>query len=249
MRHSLLLLLMLCSLIGLFSCMKDEAGLVTYHRMGVVKDTPVKCIYTEDDSGHVHIITSPEILNGEGLKEGDCVMIDFTTNMSKQEGENVYRADIIQCDTLNVWPVYSSLTDTSKVLSGEHLFTIQVGYTQYLEGRLFVTTKHSVHQKDETDHFELSYDPQSSVSTETDGSRVYTLFLRMTRKAGVGDSASWVDVKAFNVDQFINDKGAVERSLGNSTMKIRFRYAQAFNSDTTSCVWNSSDVFTLRIPQ
>ena len=40
--------------------MGDPAGTIHYHRLGVVKEQPIRCIQTMDDQGNLFLVSSAD---------------------------------------------------------------------------------------------------------------------------------------------------------------------------------------------
>ena len=143
--------------------MGDGSNSINYHRVGVIRENPMRCIYTADDQGNIFIVSSSEFENRTDLKEGDCCVVDFKTNFSEELGNGVYNAEIYKYDSVAVWPLHETLTDTTVVLDKERLVTLDFKKSIYLEGRFFLQTQHINHQVDQKDIFNLSYNPDQEV--------------------------------------------------------------------------------------
>ena len=87
--------------------------MINYYRVGVVRETPSKCIYTANESGQIFRIASPDFEARTDVKDGDCCAVWFRTNFSEQLGDGVYNAEISRYDSVPVWPIAATLTDTS----------------------------------------------------------------------------------------------------------------------------------------
>lgn len=168
--------------------MGDGSNSINYHRVGVIRENPMRCIYTADDQGEIFIVSSSEFENRTDLKDGDCCVVDFKTNFSEELGNGVYNAEIYKYDSVAVWPLHETLTDTTVVLDKERLVTLDFKKSIYLEGRFFLQTQHVNHQVDQKDIFNLSYNPDQEVEEDSTGQRVYNLYLRVTQEGGTGDS-------------------------------------------------------------
>ena len=57
--------------------MGDGSNSINYHRVGVIRENPMRCIYTADDQGNIFIVSSSEFENRTDLKDGDCCVVDF----------------------------------------------------------------------------------------------------------------------------------------------------------------------------
>ena len=68
---------------------------INYHRVGVIRENPMRCIYTADDQGNIFIVSSSEFENRTDLKDGDCCVVDFKTNFSEELGNGVYKLRFI----------------------------------------------------------------------------------------------------------------------------------------------------------
>ena len=173
-------------------------------------------------------------------------MVDFKTNFSEELGNGVYNAEIYKYDSVAVWPLHETLTDTTVVLDKERLVTLDFKKSIYLEGRFFLQTQHVNHQVDQKDIFNLSYNPDQEVEKDDDGQRIYNLYLRVTQEGGTGDSTKWINTTAFTIDKFLDQAKAIESREGQNEINFKINYAERYNADTTACVWGATDVFTLR---
>lgn len=135
--------------------MGDGSNSINYHRVGVIRENPMRCIYTADDQGNIFIVSSSEFENRTDLKEGDCCVVDFKTNFSEELGNGVYNAEIYKYDSVAVWPLHETLTDTTVVLDKERLVTLDFKKSIYLEGRFFLQTQHINHQVDQKGYFQF----------------------------------------------------------------------------------------------
>ena len=50
--------------------MGDGSNSINYHRVGVIRENPMRCIYTADDQGEIFIVSSSEFENRTDLKDG-----------------------------------------------------------------------------------------------------------------------------------------------------------------------------------
>lgn len=246
MGNRILYGLFLSVFIWLTSCMGDGSNSINYHRVGVIKESPLRCIYTADDKGNVFIVSSSDFENRTDVKDGDCCVVDFKTNFSDELGNGVYNAEIYKYDSVAVWPLRETLTDTASVLDKERLVTLDFDKSIYLEGRFFLQTQHVNHQADQKDIFDLSYDPMQKVEEDEEGQRIYNLYLRVTQEGGTGDSIRWINTSAFTIDKFLEGAKESESDMGLNYINFKINYPERFNADTTACVWGSTDIFTLR---
>ena len=236
-------------LLALTACIGDPAGTIHYHRWGVVREQPIRCIQTVDDRGVPYVISSADFENREELREGDCCAVDFKTNFVETLADGVYKAEIFQYDTVAVWPVRESLTDTTAFLPDERFVTVDFGRSLYIAGRLFVQTQHTDHQADQQDLFDLSYDPGQVVEVDTAGHRIYNLFLRVRSLPGTGDSTKWIKASAFKIDDFLRKVRPAEEAQGESTIRFCLNYPLRYNSDTTAYLWGKTDPFALQFTE
>ena len=95
--------------------MGDGSNSINYHRVGVIRENPMRCIYTADDQGNIFIVSSSEFENRTDLKDGDCCVVDFKTNFSEELGNGVYNAEIYKYDSVAVWPLHETLYWTRSV--------------------------------------------------------------------------------------------------------------------------------------
>lgn len=232
--------------LALTACMGDGSGSINYHRVGVVRDTPSRCIYTTDAQGGIFRVSSADFEGRTDVRDGDCCAIDFKTNFANDLGGGVYEAEITRYDTIGVWPLKATLTDTSGILPNERMVTLDFKKSLYIEGRFFLQTEHTNHQADQQDLFDLSYDPDRPAEQDEQGERFYNLYLRVTRAGGTGDSSKWIKTSAFTIDEFLNRAKVAEQAAGYSRVSFRLHYPTGFNADTTGCVWGVTDLFTLR---
>ena len=235
--------------IGLTACMGDPAGTIHYHRLGVVKEQPIRCIQTMDDRGNLFVVSSAEFENRDELREGDCCAVDFKTNFVETLADGVYKSEIFAYDTVSVWPVQESLTDTMAILPDEQFVTVDFGRSIYLAGRFFVQTQHTNHQADQQDLFDLSYDPAQVVEVDTLGQRCYNLFLRVRSLPGTGDSVKWIKTSAFKLEDFLRQVRPTEEALGESKIRFCLNYPVRYNADTTAYIWGKTSMFTLQFSE
>lgn len=228
------------------SCMGDGENMVNFHRVGVVRDRPMRSIYTTDDKGNIFKISSSDFEKREDLKDGYCCQVDFKTNFMDEIGDGVYKADIFKYDSVAVWPLHAALTDTSSVINDERIISLDFDKSLYLDGYLFMQARHSIHQTDQKDIFNLSYNPAHGAWVADDGSRVYDLYLRISQEGGTGDSTNWISTTAFDIADFVRDVKSKESAAGVDEINLRVNYPSGFNADTTACVWSATDIFTLR---
>ena len=219
--------------------------MINYHRVGVVRQTPIQCVYTSDSDGNIYVVSSSEFENREDLEDGDCCSVDFKTNFGDQLADGVYDADIFTYNTVDLYTLSDELTDTTVTIANERLVTPYILRTVYLEGRLFLQTQLKYHQEDQMDVMDLSYDPEAEAEEDEDGERFYNLYLRATQYGGTGDSSTYIKTTAFVIEDFLEQAKAREKQAGMEEVNLRIRYATGFNADTTECVWGSTDSFTL----
>ncbi len=246
MRKSVLYGLFVSLFLTMASCMGDGSNTINYHRVGVIRENPMRCIYTSDDQGNIFIVSSSEFENRTDLDDGDCCVVDFKTNFSEELAGGVYDAEIYKYDSVAVWPLHETLTDTAVILDNECLVTLDFAKSIYLEGRFFLQTQHTNHQEDQRDIFNLSYDSGREAEEDSTGQRVYNLYLRVTREGGTGDSSRWINTTAFAIDTFLDQAKTIESGAGQNTINFKINYAERYNADTTASVWGATDVFTLR---
>ena len=239
----------LAGCLGLTACMGDPAGTIHYHRLGVVKEQPIRSIQTMDDRGNLFVVSSADFENREELREGDCCAVDFKTNFVETLADGVYKSEIFAYDTVGVWPVKEGLTDTTVMLPDEQFVTVDLGRSIYLAGRLFVQTQHADHQADQQDLFDLSYDPAQEVEVDTLGQRCYNLFLRVRSLPGTGDSVKWIKTSAFKLEDFLRQVRPTEEALGESKIRFCLNFPERFNADTTAYIWGKTNVFTLQFSE
>ena len=239
----------LAGCLGLTACMGDPAGTIHYHRLGVVKEQPIRSIQTMDDRGNLFVVSSADFENREELREGDCCAVDFKTNFVETLADGVYKSEIFAYDTVGVWPVKEGLTDTTVMLPDEQFVTVDLGRSIYLAGRLFVQTQHADHQADQQDLFDLSYDPAQELEVDTLGQRCYNLFLRVRSLPGTGDSVKWIKTSAFKLEDFLRQVRPTEEALGESKIRFCLNFPERFNADTTAYIGGKTNVFTLQFSE
>ena len=235
--------------IGLTACIGDPAGTIHYHRLGVVKEQPIRSIQTMDDRGNLFVVSSADFENREELREGDCCAVDFKTNFVETLADGVYKSEIFAYDTVSVWPVRESLTDTTVILPDEQFVTVDFGRSIYLAGRFFVQTQHTNHQADQQDLFDLSYDPAQEVEVDSLGQRCYNLFLRVRSLPGTGDSTKWIKTSAFKLEDFLRQVRPIEEDLGASEIRFCLNYPLRYNADTTAYIWGKTSAFALQFSE
>ena len=239
--------LFLC--VSMTACMGEGGDTINYHRVGVVREQPMRCIYTTDELGGVFIVSSPEFEQREDLKDGDCCEVDFKTNFSEDLGNGVYKAEIVSYDSVAVWPMEHVMTDTTRVFPNEQLFNLNIKKTLYVDGHLFLFTDHSAHVEGQKDFFQLSYNPEQEVELGEEGERIYNLYLRSTQwqpQDSTARPSHWYNTEAFRAKDFLEEVKAKEIQEGQDAIHFKINYAERFDADTTRCVWKSSELFTLR---
>ena len=250
MRNYIILGFFVSWLLSLTACMGDGGNTIHYHRVGVVREQPMRCVYTTDDKGGIFIVSSPDFEQREELKDGDCCAIDFKTDFSEELGNGVYKAEIYKYDSVAVWPTQAIMTDTATVLKEEKLFKLHFMKTLYLDGHLFLQTEHQQHWMAQQETFHLTYDPQQEVEVGEEGMRIYNLFLRASQKYEPTDSLErpvrWLNTTAFQVSEFLEQAKAAEMAAGQNALNLKINYVDHFNADTTACTWTAGKVFTLR---
>ena len=115
----------------------------------------------------------------------------------------------------------------------------------YLEGRFFMQAKHTNHQVDQVDLFDLSYDASSDAVTDSTGRRIYEFYLRVAQEGGTGDSSTWTTTNAFVIEPFLSEAKQRESALGLDSIHFRINYPSRFNSDTTGVIWSRTNLFSL----
>ena len=82
------------------ACMGDGGNSINYHRVGVIRENPMRCIYTTDDKGNIYVVSSADFEQRTELKDGDCCEVDFKTNFKDELASGVYDADIFNYDSV-----------------------------------------------------------------------------------------------------------------------------------------------------
>lgn len=239
---------MAISLILLASCMgTDEDKQKFGAQIGVVQLEPEKCIHISD--GEAIYATALDTMD---LKAGDCCLLDYVKDYSTKEvgyGYAKYQAQILKYDPVRVLELSPSLTDTTRVLDKERILSFSLLRCAYFKGRFFLFTELSDYVDGETSLFDLSYNPKQGAVVEAGDNRVYNLYLRASKgnvEEGQRGSRYTIPV-AFDLEQFVEEASAMEKSAGLDTLKFKFNYPRNFNVDTTACIWTTSDLFTMPI--
>ena len=76
------------------SCMGDGSNSINYHRVGVIRENPMRCIYTADDQGNIFIVSSSEFENRTDLKDASGISFNVLAKMGKSEAismESLYK--------------------------------------------------------------------------------------------------------------------------------------------------------------
>ena len=67
------------------SCMGDGSNSINYHRVGVIRENPMRCIYTADDQGNIFIVSSSEFENRTDLKDASGISFNVLAKMGRNE--------------------------------------------------------------------------------------------------------------------------------------------------------------------
>ncbi|MDR2390049.1 MAG: hypothetical protein LBD89_09760 [Tannerellaceae bacterium] len=196
----------------------------------VVKRNDSAKIYLK---GH-DVIYSPQ--TNTSVDDGDCVIIDFTLDYGKPENSDSGRVkgyltvDISRITPVSYQAAGSLVTDTSAVLPNEHTLSAIQQRNALILDRFFLYTEH---RSDNTSplHFDLSYDPEQTVTDKT-----YDLFLRVTKDMEASPAAQQqVQCNAFDLSELSKRE--------TDSLIFRIHYVQGFNKDSTQINWSFTPAY------
>lgn len=234
------------------SCLGDgSTGLTMVNQPGVVQLDPTKVVCIKGGD----MISSADFQKSN-YEDGDCLLLDYSIDFGAGENSNkggangFYTAEIFTQSIIEVnnWPLYNTLTDTTKILDDELIVSAVQGRCAYIKGQFFMFTDFTDHPVNQVDSFSLSYNPKQEITAEGKD-RVYELYLRVVKKGtGSGEASSLLIPNAFHIEDFVKEAKKTENALGLEVLNFKVNYTSGFNKDTTECVWKASNLFTIPIP-
>ncbi|SEG19125.1 BFO_2992 family lipoprotein [Parabacteroides chinchillae] len=235
-------------LVLLVSCMGQDEDKQTFGgQLGVIQEEPELgvCLWEGD------VIYSPA-LDTMALKAGDCCLLNYTIDHASKEslpGYSKYRAEILKYEPVPVFGLSPNLTDTTRILDNECFISFSLQRSMYLKNRFFLFTEHGNYVDGQTTLFELTYNPKQEATIDRNNNRVYNLYLRTaTAEDMTGMTGSRYTLPiALDLEKFVKESGEIEKNAGLDSLKFKFNYPRSFNSDTTACIWTSSDMVALPI--
>lgn len=240
------------SVMGLLltSCLGDPATSLTMAlQPAVVQLEPVKVLCVKGGDK----ISSTDFQK-KSVADGECFLVDYSIDMGAAENaeggkaNGYYTAIIGPYTNVSKWPLFTNLTDTLGVEPNELSVSVVHDRRAYIQGEFFLFTDLAGHLESQVDSFSLSYNPDQAMVGD---SRIYDLYLRVMKvKEGQEQTeATLFTANAFHLEDFVNEASAKETpdKDGKRTVNFRINYVSGFNSDTTQCIWKSSNVFTIDV--
>lgn len=235
------------SLLMLSSCLGDPASTLSLSlQPGVVEVDSVKVIDVKGGQ-----VISSEAFQKQSVSSGDCCLVDFTYDSSVPVSEYGYLpADITRYQEVADWQLFTTLTDTTKVLDNELLLTASYARYAYIRGQFFFFSDLGGYQNGQEDSLSLSYNPAQAVTVDSKDGRFYNLYLRIIKKKeGTGDAKVLFSANAFDIEDFVKKIAIEENAAGMEEVRFKVNYASGFNKDTTKCQWASSSIYSIPVSQ
>lgn len=234
----------------LTSCLGDPATSLTLAlQPAVVQLEPVKVLCVKGGD----MISSADFQKKD-VANGECFLVDYSIDMGAAENADggrvngYYTAVIGPYTSVSKWPLFTTLTDTLRVEPDELPVAALYDRRAYIKGEFFLFTDLAGHLESQVDSFSLSYNPDQAMVGD---SRIYDLYLRVikTKEGQEQTSATLFTANAFHLEDFVNEASARETpdKDGKRVVNFRINYVSGFNSDTTQCIWKSSNVFTIDV--
>jgi hypothetical protein len=157
------------------------------------------------------VVATPELANN--LKEGDCILVNFTINYSKQPSTDYYTATEIKYQLLNNTPVEvrggEMIDDYNDPLS--YIFLIS---RPNFKGNLFAQIEHEEKDSQLYD-YELIFNPDS-----VDEKGIHTVFLKSRKLNKVGTQNAY---ESFNLHPLFEAYGK-DTLYQSGSIKQEYRY-------------------------
>lgn len=194
-------------------------------------------------------ILSETLNNNAEIEIGDCGLADFVLDYSdplniNSKEDSMYTVKSLKFEKIDKAQLQSTLSDTSRVMSGEKIVTAIREKSLLMENNLFLFTEHTM--KFDLGEINFSYDKSSAPTVEQGGSRVYTIYMRI-----VGDSINTQKEIKYNVlalDSLLVNQAGLEQTAGVDSINFRIKYLSAIKSDSTAA-WKTSQQYTIRLPE
>lgn len=244
----------------LASCLEEGTDSETRSDIGVIgySKTSKKVMYLSENECIYSEVKDSEEEAFSDYEEGDCCYATFAydgndpANSSSMLSTNgYYTVKVLENKNIDQYNMLSGLTDTSKLLLNETAITnaLYEKGGRYVKGRLFIKQQINSLDKQQTS-WNLSYDPDfDNIENETDGHRIYDVFLRATieSKGTTGTSTAIYPINAYNISDYYKKVANIEKELGNDTIHIRFNYVSAIDTTKNSMTWKQSDGLSLLV--
>lgn len=187
---------------------------------------------------------------------GKCILVNFSHDASKAPLNGYYDVTLSASESVNQQNAKTVLTDTTLILPNEREVLSAIysdALYDYLDGYLFLPSLFQSLNKQVT-QWELSYDQQQK-TYETDGKRIYALYLRASAVPGkTGDPApadsipKATVVNAFNIAPFFNDISAKELAMGSQSFYLQIHYVDFINAnDSADFSWGATGLLNFDI--
>ncbi len=234
-------------LLVLASCLGDPATNVTLsNAAGVVKiggGKQEKVIHVKGGQ----IISSDDFQKAE-VEDGECILLDYSIDYGAGENANggaqngyltatIYTQRMTKVDK---WKLSAALSDTVSVQTNEQTISSLQTRCAFIEGNLFLFTQIANHTENQVDSFSLSFNPNQVSGSE----RIYELYLRSIVKTQENAKGSAMIIPgAFDIQELVKKAGGTVSNP--QEIKFRVHYVSGFAKDSTQCIWQTSDIFTI----
>lgn len=242
-------LVILSLLIGLLvtSCMGDSRPIVTYNRLGIIREEGEKFVYTSDSFR----ISFPELEGMEEMRTGRVLRFDFKTVLNEYNKSEIQQAELVRWDTVPGWQIHPQLSDTGMIFYGETPLSVtSLSKSLFFSNRIFLKTAHTYAGKHGEEYFELAYNAKDTTARDSVNNFTYNLFLRFVLlNEDTLIKKNYSRTNAFDLTSFINYAAPREQQAGKQAIRFLVHTASRFNADTTAWIWQSpKDTFTIALP-
>lgn len=201
---------------------------------------------------------SPDV-ETRGFDDGDCVLISFSVDFNSAENVDAQTTGYLNIalssiSPIDQFPCDSYMRDTSVLLNNKTEQAISYAIDSYFAYRL-VNDKlflfSDVDQlTDQKNNWILYYDPKLEAEEDSQGKRIYSLFLRaQIRVEGTKPNNPEVVLNAFNAGHFFEQVNTKELSAGSKTAYIKINHINKITrtEQDTTFTWISSELIPISI--
>lgn len=191
--------------------------------------------------------------------EGDWMYVSFAYDMDSPENANADTNGYIHVTLLENPNTISTVTpygapDTTQLMHNEIPLlnaAVNVGYYQYFDymnGYLLLTSAF----KEQTDiryTFEMFYDYDQKLETY-EGRNTYVFYVRaFKRDEGKSPTVEYVVPNAYRIESIIKNINAQEKSAGNESFYVSFRYVDEIKAETGEFTWKTDGPIEFKVPE